>query len=85
MNPKIPCREYRETVFHYPFEGRPKPLARLGLLAFSPEVYLKLSGNSMQEMFAEIGLERQYRRLQRSLNGETKLTTGLKVIADIFE
>ncbi|MGM3412094.1 hypothetical protein [Ralstonia holmesii] len=73
-----------EVDFHYPFEGRPQPLARVGLFAFAPDVYLKLSGFSVRSEFEKRGLGALHKRMTRYLERPGKPEQGAKLLADLI-
>lgn len=73
-----------QVEFHYPFEGRPRPLARAGLFAFAPDVYMKLSGLSGRSEFEKRGLGALHKRMTRFLEQPEKPEQGAKVLAEII-
>lgn len=74
-----------QPVFHYPFEGHPAPIPRIGLFAYSPFVLLKLFGLAAHTSFAELGLTNQFRRLTRPKKGPLRETSLLRILNEILE
>lgn len=52
--------------FLNPFDGRAKALELSGLFLFDPTVEMKLGGNPLSKLFAEMDKESLYKRLKRS-------------------
>nr|WP_314901528.1 hypothetical protein [uncultured Deefgea sp.] len=55
-----------------PFEGAPKPLEISGLFLLSPTVLMKLVGLPASKMFAEMGMESQFKALEHIKAGRRK-------------
>ncbi|MDO3622836.1 hypothetical protein Q3O98_17285, partial [Ralstonia pseudosolanacearum] len=74
-----------EVEFHYPFEGRPRPLARAGLFVFAPDVYMKLSGFSARAEFEKRELGALHKRMTRYLERPGEPEQGAKLLAEVIE
>jgi hypothetical protein len=54
-----------KDFYRNPFSGRKTPLQMGGLFLFSPSVDMKLTGHPMRQLFAEMGQESLYKRVQQ--------------------
>lgn len=79
-------KERSNAVFHTPFEGKPAPLSRVGLFAFSPDVHLKLYSVGTQREITTLGLAAAWKRLTRFLRkGSQDEAKGMKLMAGVLE